>query len=475
MRKLWWIIALLSITGLSGAQQLCVPLLAPTLNDILEDCSLLVGSGCTPDESDINLQETVLTSPAVFALAGNGETDLVGWLVGSAQVNNITVSEIQIRMEARNRAGYNINLRSGPGTTYAQSGILRFDEIAYADARSDNGTWVRLITDTEGFAWVNASLIELNGDTLSLPVATGNETTANQNVTLTASACSDIPSGVLFIYEGLTPTSVTVNEISLQMTGAVVFVTADAANLYVSVIEGRVGLSPVNEPLTLETGQSAIITPASVTVGALHLALPARLPLTDLLDIPVMCIAQTSTDTAIRALPTEDADTVLLLETGRYGLVEGQNSDSGWLSLAVDAVTGWVKREMILLIGDCENMPQIDDSAPQVPLVSNSASDPAIVMVSYLQARVEGNVNQMQALSCSSWDNQAIIQAQSFRSMNASLENVACHTVSSDSSQATVACEGHILTEYNGQTRTWELGSYRFVVESGSWQMCGES
>jgi hypothetical protein len=96
-------------------------------------------------------------------------------------------------------------------------------------------------------------------------------------------------------------------------------------------------------------------------------------------------------------------------------------------------------------------------------------------MFNYLQARVEVDVGRMQLLSCAAWDSQAAIQAQSFRAMNASLDNVACSTTENLGSSATVFCSGNILTQYNDQTRAWKLGSYRMLLEAGEWRMCGES
>jgi hypothetical protein len=96
-------------------------------------------------------------------------------------------------------------------------------------------------------------------------------------------------------------------------------------------------------------------------------------------------------------------------------------------------------------------------------------------MMAYLQARVEGNAGRMQGLSCASWDSQALVQAQSFRAMKATLDGVGCSTSSQDENSATVSCWGQIVTEYNGETRNWPLGNYAMVAEGGQWRMCGES
>jgi hypothetical protein len=104
-----------------------------------------------------------------------------------------------------------------------------------------------------------------------------------------------------------------------------------------------------------------------------------------------------------------------------------------------------------------------------------SDSDPSAAMMSYLQARTEADATKMQSLSCAEWEDQAAIQAQSFRSMNAELQDVSCTTGGQEGDYTLVSCEGEIITSYNGENRAWELGSYRMKQEDGEWKMCGEA
>jgi hypothetical protein len=104
-----------------------------------------------------------------------------------------------------------------------------------------------------------------------------------------------------------------------------------------------------------------------------------------------------------------------------------------------------------------------------------SDSDPSTAMMSYLQARTEADATKMQSLSCAEWEDQAAIQAQSFRAMNAELQDVSCTTGGQDGEFTLVSCEGEIITSYNGENRAWELGSYRMKQENGEWKMCGEA
>ena len=94
---------------------------------------------------------------------------------------------------------------------------------------------------------------------------------------------------------------------------------------------------------------------------------------------------------------------------------------------------------------------------------------------SYLQARVQGSVDTMIGLSCAAWEAQARIEAASFKSMKATLDNVACKDAGTDGSATLVACTGKIVTTYNGESRDWSVSDKQFKVvqDRGDWRMCG--
>jgi hypothetical protein len=65
--------------------------------------------------------------------------------------------------------GDSINVRSGPGTTYAVVGRLKRDSEIQVAGRNEAGDWLNVI-DPPG--WVNADLVRLPGPIDSLPVKT---------------------------------------------------------------------------------------------------------------------------------------------------------------------------------------------------------------------------------------------------------------------------------------------------------------
>jgi hypothetical protein len=105
---------------------------------------------------------------------------------------------------------------------------------------------------------------------------------------------------------------------------------------------------------------------------------------------------------------------------------------------------------------------------------NNQASASEAVQV-YLQARVQSDVDKMISLSCPDWEGQARIEASTFEALNAQLEGVACQEAGVDGNTTLVACQGKIVTTYNGETREWSLAERQFkmVLDDGEWRMCG--
>lgn len=102
-------------------------------------------------------------------------------------------------------------------------------------------------------------------------------------------------------------------------------------------------------------------------------------------------------------------------------------------------------------------------------------SNPIPTVETYLQARVSSNTEELQRLSCAEWEAQAALQADSFRGMDAKLEGLSCASEGEDGDFTLVACQGKIVTTYNGETREWPLGTYRLTQEDDEWKFCGEA
>jgi len=73
------------------------------------------------------------------------------------------------------------------------------------------------------------------------------------------------------------------------------------------------------------------------------------------------------------------------------------------------------------------------------------------------------------------WEGQAVAQADSFRSMNAKLENVTCKQNGTSGDLTLVTCDGQIVTTYNGENRSWPLGTYQMKQETASEDVRGSA
>jgi hypothetical protein len=104
-----------------------------------------------------------------------------------------------------------------------------------------------------------------------------------------------------------------------------------------------------------------------------------------------------------------------------------------------------------------------------------SASDPeapARAVVSYLEARISGDGEALKKTMCATQEGDAERLAQSFKSVQASLKDVAC-TYEADANK--VACTGAITVLYGTEARDLPLGAYLVTQEDGVWKVCGET
>ncbi|MEP7287233.1 MAG: hypothetical protein ABI947_15875 [Chloroflexota bacterium] len=100
---------------------------------------------------------------------------------------------------------------------------------------------------------------------------------------------------------------------------------------------------------------------------------------------------------------------------------------------------------------------------------------PVNAVQSYVAGRVASDTAKLQSLACKDQESQALTDADSFRSMKASVDSMTCTQAGEDAPYTIVACQGKILTEYAGETRTWNLAdrNFRTIKEDGQWKVCG--
>ncbi len=104
-----------------------------------------------------------------------------------------------------------------------------------------------------------------------------------------------------------------------------------------------------------------------------------------------------------------------------------------------------------------------------------SQDSPTAAIQNYLNARVAADETKMVALTCKDQESLAETEAASFKSLNAKLNSVSCSQAGTDGQFTLVACQGSILTTYNGETTTRDLAgrNFRTIQEDGQWKFCG--
>lgn len=115
-------------------------------------------------------------------------------------------------------------------------------------------------------------------------------------------------------------------------------------------------------------------------------------------------------------------------------------------------------------------------SAPMLLSACAAGGDaPAQTVELYYQALVEKNQDKMVNLSCAEWESMALLELDSFLSVETTLEDFSCQSVSQEGDSAKVTCSGVIAASYEGEIRDFPLSGQTYLVikEGGEWRVCG--
>lgn len=106
-----------------------------------------------------------------------------------------------------------------------------------------------------------------------------------------------------------------------------------------------------------------------------------------------------------------------------------------------------------------------------------AASDnaPVNAVEEYLNALVEKDADRISTLVCGEWEEDALIELDSFQAVETRLEGVACQQTGSDGDMALVLCNGSIIATYDNEDQELDLSvrTYQVVQEGGDWLVCG--
>ena len=107
---------------------------------------------------------------------------------------------------------------------------------------------------------------------------------------------------------------------------------------------------------------------------------------------------------------------------------------------------------------------------------SSSTGDASAKAVeNYLNALVAKDENLVPTLVCGEWEEDALIELDSFQAVTARLENVACSQTGTEGDTALVNCTGSIVATYNEEDQEIDLShiTYQVVEQGGDWLVCG--
>jgi len=106
---------------------------------------------------------------------------------------------------------------------------------------------------------------------------------------------------------------------------------------------------------------------------------------------------------------------------------------------------------------------------------ASNTDAPAQAVENYLNALVNKESDRLPTLVCGEWEEDALIELDSFQAVTARLENVACSQTGTDGDTSLVLCTGSIVATYNGEDQQLDLATrtYQVTEQGGDWLVCG--
>ena len=106
---------------------------------------------------------------------------------------------------------------------------------------------------------------------------------------------------------------------------------------------------------------------------------------------------------------------------------------------------------------------------------STNSDAPAQAVEDYLNTLVAKDADRLPTLVCGEWEEDALIELDSFQAVDVRLDNVACTQTGTDAEIALVDCTGNIIATYNEEDQEIDLSliTYQVVQQGGEWLVCG--
>jgi hypothetical protein len=106
---------------------------------------------------------------------------------------------------------------------------------------------------------------------------------------------------------------------------------------------------------------------------------------------------------------------------------------------------------------------------------ASGADAPAQAVENYLTALVNKDADRLSTLVCGAWEEDALIELDSFQAVTARLEDLSCSQTGTDGETALVLCTGDIIATYGNEEQKLDLSvrTYQVTQEGGDWLVCG--
>lgn len=106
---------------------------------------------------------------------------------------------------------------------------------------------------------------------------------------------------------------------------------------------------------------------------------------------------------------------------------------------------------------------------------SSNENAPAKAVEGYLNTLVAKDADRLSTLVCGDWEDEALLELDSFQAVTPRLDGLACEQTGTDGNTALVLCNGKIVATYNNEDQELDLSvrTYEVVQEGGEWLVCG--
>ncbi len=184
-------------------------------------------------------------------------------MFGNVQVQNAVPASTELKtVEITSKS--RINVRGGPSTNYGVIGSLGAGDIATANGRNDQSTWLRIqLPGSSALGWVSASLVSTS-DVSGLSVFTADDNapafTPMQafyfSTGIGKSACNGAPQDGILIQtpEGAGKIALRANDVDISLGSTGYLQGAPGTTMKVSVVEGEGKISSDGKTVTVPAG-----------------------------------------------------------------------------------------------------------------------------------------------------------------------------------------------------------------------------